>query len=200
MKKTTRSFLAASAVSALLMVTSCKKDHDTPQPVSPDVKTKIDLDASAQTAYFNLTTGQEVAITDSATTKWDVAFDGVNENIYMTANPRGGSAQVVAAAFEELSEAPANGYLPGDAAFADFTTWANYTGATTAPLHAVLPKAGTTIVIKTPAGDYAKIQILGFYQGNPDTSTPQFADFTTRPAYGYYSIKYAIQTDGSRTF
>jgi hypothetical protein len=200
MEKRTLSHLAITSALMLMAVTGCKKDHDDPKPVSPQTTTKTDLDASIHTAYFNLTSGQEVAVADSATTKWDVAFDGVNENIYMTANPHGGSAQVVSAAFEEVTEAPADGYLPGDAAFTDFTTWANYTGATTEPLHAVLPKAGTTIVIKTPAGNYAKIQMLGFYQGNPDTSTPQFADFATRPAYGFYSIKYAIQTDGSRKF
>ncbi|MBX2923178.1 MAG: HmuY family protein [Chitinophagaceae bacterium] len=200
MKRSLFSFLVPGIAFALVFSTGCKKDHDDPKPVSPDVKTKIDLNASVHTAYFNLTTGEEVAVTDASTNKWDVAFDGVDENIYMTANPLGGGAQIVSAAFEALTEAPADGYLSGDAAFADFTTWANYTGATTQPLHAVLPKAGITIVIKTPAGKYAKIQLLGFYQGNPDTSTPQFADFSTRPAYGYYSIKYTIQTDGSRKF
>ncbi len=182
------------------LITGCTKNTETPQPVSPEVQSKIDLNASTQTCYFNLTTGEVVDPADSATTKWDVAFNGVNQNMYMTSNPMGGSAQVVASSFEEMTEAPASGYQPGDEAFLDYTTWAVYTGSTTQPYHAVLPKAGTTIALKTPDGKYAKIQVLSFYQGNPDTNSPEFIDLATRPPYGYYAIKYAIQQDGSRVF
>lgn len=192
--------LAILAAFSIGIFASCTKNTEAPQPVPADVQSKIDLDASTQTCFFNLTTGEVIAPADSATTKWDVAFNGVNNNMYMKANPLGGSAQVVNGSFEEMKEAPESGYLPGDEAFLDYTTWAVYTGSTTQPYHAVLPKVGTTIALKTPDGKYAKIQVLSFYQGNPDTNSPVFIDLTTRPPYGFYSIKYAIQKDGSRVF
>jgi hypothetical protein len=38
------------------------------------------------------------------------------------------------------------------------------------------------------------------YKGNPNTSTPEFADLATRPAFGHFTFRYATQTNGSRQF
>lgn len=197
--KTTTAILIISIAIVPTLFTGCN-DDDEPVSKPATVTTKTDINASEHMAYLNLTTGEEVPASEASTGKWDIAFDGANENIYITANTQSGSGQVLSTGFDDLTEAPADGYLDGDEAFLDFTKWANYTGETTSPFHAVLAKAGTVIVVKTPDGKYAKVQIIGFYQGNPDTSTPQFADFSTRPAYGYYSIRYAIQTNGTRQF
>ena len=44
----------------------------------------------------------------------------------------------------------------------------------------------------------AKLQIISYYKGNPNTTTADFADLIKRPLSGYYSIRYMIQADGRR--
>ena len=198
-------------IAAALVVTTsaCKKDSDsTPAPL--EAKTVTDINANpadngGYSLYFNLTTGTTVPATDSATTKWDIAFKTTTIKVNSgTSGPATASAQIVAAGFDDLTEAPADGYATdGAAGFAipsgSGSGWYNYTGAATSgPQHAILPIAGKSIVVKTANGKYAKIQIVSYYKGNPNTSTAEFADLTKRPLGGYYTIRYMIQADGSR--
>ncbi|RFZ94636.1 hypothetical protein D0C36_03585 [Mucilaginibacter conchicola] len=200
MKHTTKKSVFVLLIAALSFA-SCSKDKtETVTPETPaTVTVKNDIDASAGIVYYNLTTGTVVDAADAATTKWDVAFTGTNNMPVITANKTSGSAQIVASAFDDVKEAPADGYQAAGTALADFQTWATYT-AMTAPMHAVLAKTDATIVIKTPDGKYAKLQVINFYSGHPDTTTPEFANLQTRPKFGFYSIRYAIQTSGSRKF
>jgi hypothetical protein len=54
-------------------------------------------------------------------------------------------------------------------------------------------------VIKTSDGKYAKLEMKSYYKGNPDTTTPTFADLATRPASRFYTFRFAYQADGSTT-
>jgi hypothetical protein len=197
------------AAAFIVTTSACKKDSDsTPAPL--EAKTVNDInsnpaDNGGYSLYFNLTTGTSVAATDSNTTKWDIAFKTTTIKVNSgTSGPGTAAAQIVSTGFDDLTEAPVDGYtVDGASGFAipsgTGSGWYNYTGAATSgPQHAILPIAGKTIVVKTANGKYAKIQIVSYYKGNPNTSTADFADLTKRPLGGYYSIRYMIQAGGSR--
>jgi hypothetical protein len=194
---------------------SCNKDANEAKPVLPlEAVTVIDLPASPsqntdgsarvvtnQFTLFSLKDNAIVPNDDSASTRWDIGFRGttiiVNGGI---SGPGQTTARVVNGIFDELMQAPADGYatdaqgalaLPGSA-------WYTYTGdAPSGPKFAVIPLPGKILVVKTSAGNYAKIEILGYYAGNPDTSTAAFASQATRPPARYYTFRYVYQPDGS---
>jgi len=197
-------------VAALVVaVSSCKKDDDT-SPAPLEAKTVTDIngntaDNNGYSMYFNLTTGATVPASDSNSTKWDIAFKATTIKVNSgTSGPGTAAAQIVSTGFDDLPEAPADGYKSDDASGFAIPTganngWYTYTGAAASgPQHAILPIAGKTIIVKTANGKYAKIQILSYYKGNPNTTTAEFADLAKRPLGGYYTIRYMIQADGSR--
>ena len=127
---------------------------------------------------------------DSSSTAWDVAFRGTE----VIANggdsgPGEGGVQVVTGAFDEVTEAPADGYLdavPGGSG----NGWYNYDPAT----FTVTPIPGRTLVVRTADGRYAKLRILSYYEGAPDPIDP-FTD-----SERFYTFEYVYQPDGSRSF
>src|SRR5258708_7587880 len=63
-------------------------------------------------AFFSFKTGAIVANTDSASTKWDVGFNGTNLIINSgTSGPGAAGAIIVTGIFNEILTAPDNGYL-----------------------------------------------------------------------------------------
>lgn len=208
MRKQTLLFAAIALMAGtILTTTSCNKKDDA-KPIetttSAEVKTVTSLEAESK-VYFNLTTGEQVTASAITATNWDISFYGKDRVITIAVNSgTEGSgtagAQLLETGFTELTEAPESGYQAGSTATGDYLKWSTYTGGTTAPLHAILPKPGLTFAIKTADGKYSKLQILSLYKGNPNTSTPEFADLTTRPAFGYFTFRYATQTGGGRKF
>ena len=195
-------------VAALVVaVSSCKKDDDA-SAAPLEAKTVNDIngntaDNNGYSMYFNLTTGAAVPASDSNSTKWDIAFKATTIKVNGgTSGPGTATAQIVSSGFDDLIEAPADGYKADAAsgfAITGSNGWYTYTGAATSgPQHAILPIAGKTIVVKTANGKYAKLQIVSYYKGNPNTATTEFANLATRPLSGYYTIRYMIQADGSR--
>jgi hypothetical protein len=190
-------------------ISGCEKDGDSDTSTPLEAKTSADINARAadnggSSVFFNLTTGQTVPVSDSATTKWDLAFKATAIRVNSGASgPGTAGAQILTTGFDDLKEAPASGYKLDTAGLAIPTGsnngWYTYTGeAPSGPKHAVLPIAGRTIVVRTANNKYAKIQIVSYYQGNPNTSSESFIDVLTRPKEGYYTIRYMIQADGSR--
>lgn len=158
-------------------------------------------------SFYDLKTGQfvPVALADSATDKWDIAFNATtiifNSGV---SGPGNASAQIVAGTFNDIYQAPADGYKQD--AVGDFAVptgsdngWYHYTFMDN-PQHAMLPIPGRIIIMRTTDGKYAKLEILSYYKGNPDTSTPQFADLGTRPAERFYTINYVVQMNGTKQF
>lgn len=199
----TVAFLASATV-----FTSCKKEN-TPEPgtgnvaVSAEVKTVTSLQADTK-VYFNLSTGESVPEASITATNWDISFLGQGRTITIAVNSGSegsgnAGAQLVETGFEDLKQVPESGYLSGADATGDFLKWCIYTNANE-PKHAVLPKPGMTIAIKTADGKYSKIQIVSLYKGNPNTTSAEFSDLATRPAFGHFTFRYATQTNGSRTF
>lgn len=138
---------------------------------------------------------QNRVVTDSSSTEWDIAFKSTTILINGGASgPGNGGAQVLEALFEEVTEAPMEGYSTDSPdAFAIPTGsgegWYNYNPAT----NLVSPIPGRVLVIRNADGSFAKLRILSYYQGAPETPT---ADTPSR----YITFEYAYQTDGSRRF
>jgi len=145
--------------------------------------------------FFSLREDNEIAAADSATTAWDIALQGTNILINGgTSGPGSGAAQVVNGIFEEIKEAPADGWsvdgsegpaiAPGSG-----NGWYNYN-----PTEMVItPIPGRVILVRTADGLYAKISIISYYEGAPDAPT---SESTAR----YYTFDFVLQQDGSRSF
>lgn len=142
--------------------------------------------------FYSLETKAEVPYTDSATTKWDVAFRGTTVLVNGgTSGPGQGQAQVMTGTtYEAQATAPTTGYVSDGTAKAIPTGsgngWYNYDPTS----HVISPIAGRVILLKTATGKYAKLQITNYYQGAPANPTG------TEPS-GYYSFRASVQLDGS---
>ena len=143
--------------------------------------------------YFDFSTGGTVA----QTADWDIAFKGtkiiVNGGVNGTGNV---SATVVLSTFDDLTEAPSADKFTQDTELATAIPsgsgngWYEYNPAN----HLISPIPGRVIVVKTSEGNYAKMEILGYYKdapANPDPNTDQADTFT---------FNYAYQADGSTKF
>jgi hypothetical protein len=185
--------------STALLVTSCTKDNETPEPAAADltVNTVADLDGSKGAVYYSLSTNKQVTGDDITAGKWDLKFS--TTSIFVNGGTSGTGktqAQVVNNTFADLTTAPADGYKTDATGVNAITGWYKYTNETV-PQHAILAIPGKIIVIKTSDGKYAKLEMISYYKGNPDTTTPIFADLATRPASSYYTFRFAYQANGS---
>ncbi len=128
-----------------------------------EVKTITNIDASSETAYFNLETGKQVP---SATNEWDIAF---NRTTVLTngGSSGGGSAQATLlkeTSFEDVTKQPAIGFKTDTESEKAIPTgsgsgWYEYDMAD----HSINPIPGRVLVIKTTAGKYVKLEILSYY-------------------------------------
>lgn len=187
--------------SSALVITSCSKNNDdpAPAPVTLTTNTVTDLDGSKGSVYYSLSTNSVVTGADTASTKWDIKFSSTSILVNGGTSGSGtAQAQVVSSTFADLVTAPAASYKTDAKGAAAITGWYTYT-AETAPQHAILATPGKILVVKTSAGNYAKIEMKSYYKGNPDSTTPAFADLATRPASRYYTFKFAYQANGSTT-
>lgn len=205
--------LNALLLTAALGFTACDKEND-PQPqVLLETQTATDIPADPtgergappNFTFFDLETGQVLSKADSNSTKWDLAFAGttviVNSGV---SGPGKGSATLVDGIFDDISTAPVEGYAKDTQEGYAIPTgsgngWYTYTGQST-PSYAILPIPGKVVVLTTGDGNFAKVEILSYYKGNPDTSTPEFADRSTRAEARHYTFRYMVQTNGSKQF
>ena len=195
-----------SLLSGLLLLSACVDGTDGPAPVTNSVIEDIaanyntiienmelvtDIndypDQEGKYTFYDLDQG--VTIADSSSDVWDIAFSGTTLLANMA---HGGGIQVIQTAYSEVENAPESGFEATNA------SWYIYTGeAPNLPKHAVLPNSNATVIIKTPTGNYAKMEIISYYEGNPDVTTVVFANFMTRPADGYFSFNYVLQESES---
>ncbi|GMQ81053.1 MAG: HmuY family protein [Rhodothermia bacterium] len=145
--------------------------------------------------FFSLGESEVVSSADSATTRWDIAFQGTNILINGgTSGPGLGAAQVLDGIFEEILEAPITDWsvdgeigpaiLPGSG-----NGWYNYNPVA----QVITPIPGRILLIKTAGAKYAKIRIVSYYQGAPETPT---AESTAR----YLTFDFVLQPNGGRSF
>ncbi|WP_342088367.1 HmuY family protein [Dyadobacter sp. OTU695] len=153
----------------------------------PEIRVIKDLNANTKTyVYFSLATGKEVPAADAKTKNWDIAFSkttiATNSG---TSGPGEGGAIVLEKPFDQVSEAPKEGYkTDGDAGFAipggSGNSWYKYDMS----VHAILPIPGRTLLVKTADGKIAKVEIISYYKGAPE-------DVPTEES-SYYTFRYTI--------
>ncbi|WP_353721847.1 HmuY family protein [Dyadobacter sp. 676] len=180
--------IVASAMVAIPWITGIQ--HACAQVSSP-AKTEItvikDLNANTKSyIYFSLVAGKEVPASDAKTKNWDIAFSkttiATNSG---TSGPGEGGAIVVEKPFDQINEAPKDGYkADSDAGFAipggSGNSWYRYDMS----VHAILPIPRRTLLVKTADGQIAKIEIISYYKGAPE-------DVPTEES-SYYTFRYTI--------
>lgn len=193
------------AIISLLLFNSCSDNGSGPEEPESEIEaeTVLDLHApdtrsnpNARFVLFSLRTGQTVDIADSASTNWDIGFRGTSVIVNSgTSGPGSAGAVVLDTAFEEVTIAPETGYSSDTADTNAISGWYNYTGQAGTPQHAII-SLDKTIILRTADGNhYGKLEIMSYYEGNPDTSTESFANLGTRPDGGYFTFRYAVQLE-----
>ena len=191
---------------------SCKDDDPTPATVVATTYTDLSADPGTGVSpttgqptgitnkytLFNFATGKIVANTDSATTKWDVGFRRTTIIVNGgTSGPGNAGAIVKTTLFDDIKEAPADGYAvdtkTATPPFAIPTGSGNGWYTYDAAANVIKPTAGKIIIFRTADKHYAKVEILSFYKGNK--STPTSTDIS-----GYYSFRYVYQPNDSKNF
>lgn len=189
-------YFSAAFLAAAIGLSSCGDDavvEPTPAPTQISTTAKNIPGDTANTGhytFYRLSDSSIVALADSATTKWDIAFRGTSIILNSGSSGPGAAAgqMLTGIDFDTLSLAPETGYnVDAAGAPAVGKTWYSYDPAT----HIISIVPGKVIVLKTADGKYAKLQLLGYYKDAP--ASPKAED----PAR-YFTFKYVIQKDGSR--
>lgn len=146
--------------------------------------------------YFSLEGNRLV---ESQGGDWDIGFKGitiiVNSGISGSGSARG---TVVSGVFDEMDAVPATANLISDGPdgmaipTGSGNGWYNYNFTS----HVVSPIPGRVLLFKTNAGNYAKVEILSYYQNNPPLA--DVSGFSTPSAY--YTFRYILQPNGSKEF
>ena len=198
-----KSFIYVFIVAAFFLTVACSDNEtnnptdDTPQSVMVS-ELNCDTTGGKIWTFYSLRENKEIDQADSATSKWDIAFD--KTNIICNSGVRGpgnGAIQLLKGVnFADLVEAPESGYFTEDELTplaiekSNPEKWYNYSGP---PNHVITPKPGFIIVLKTADGKYAKIRIISYYKGAP--AVPDLNSIAR-----YYTFEFVYQSDGSRNF
>jgi HmuY protein len=218
--------LILSAALVVFVMSACKKEKTPTQPADPgafkvEVSGKIvtvkNLPAdtivsvtsqgqpigAGHYSFFSLETNQWISNSDSATTKWDLAFAGSTIRVNnATSGPGVGGAFVQIANFADVTTVSADSSFRIDNHPVSYAItkgsgkgWYNYDGVNVL----LTPIAGRTLVIRTASGKYAKVEILNFYKGGVTLSTTASdADKTYKQRY--FTFRYTFQSNGIKNF
>lgn len=153
--------------------------------------------------FYSLEKNAIVPNTDSASTKWDIAF--VSTKILINGGTSGtgmGGAFVYTGLFDDLKTIPTDSVFKIDNAPASYAVpygsgkgWYTYDQATSL----VTPLAGRVLVIKTASGKYAKLEIINYYKGGV-TLPVTASDADKLSKQRYYTFRYIYQPNGTKTF
>jgi len=201
-------------------IVACSKSDTTVGPVVTPVTTLTVKDIPADTAtglsaqgapiyknvytFYSLEKNELVPNTDSASTKWDIAF--LSTRIITNGGTSGkglGGAFVYTGLFDDLKTIPADSVFKTDDALtssyaipaASGKGWYTYD-----PLNKlVTPIAGRVLVIRTASGKYAKVEITSYYKGGV-TLPASASDADKLNKQRYYNFRFAYQPNGTKTF
>ncbi len=147
--------------------------------------------------FFSLRDSAIVPNSDSATTRWDIAFRATT--LIINGGPirfgQGGAIVLTGTDFNALETVPETGWGVDSSATSlaipvgSGRAWYNYNQAT----NVISPIPGVVLAIRTADGRYAKLQILSYYLNAP--ANPN--GFVDRARV--YSFRYVVQPNGSRT-
>ena len=205
-----KSLLSCITIAGFTLLMSCSKSD--PVPVTLTANTVANLAADPPSGGYNPINGQPIGVTkkytlfsfksgmavanvDSASSKWDIGFNGTNIIVNSgTSGPGTASAQVVNGIFTDITLAPDDGYKQDNKVTPFYAItrgsgngWYNYNQAS----NLISPIAGRILVIKTADQKYAKMEILSYYQNSPVSPSSTDKD-------RYYTFRYVYQSDGSK--
>jgi hypothetical protein len=214
MKKTIQSIVLMGIISTSII--ACSKSDSTKVLTVTAVSVKdIPADTvvglSAQGApitngkytFYSLEKNAIVPNSDSATTKWDIAF--MATRIITNGGTSGmgqGGAFVFTGLFDDLKTISTDSVFKTDNAPTSYAItagsgkgWYTYDGLN----NLITPLAGRVLVIRTASGKYAKLEITSYYKGG--TTLPASAsDLEKLTKQRYYSFRFAYQPNGTKTF
>jgi len=188
-------FVACESGSDSTTVVEAQMISDIPANINPIISTSRgsiqdvvgDTASDGSYTYYDLESG--TAIESSSSADWDIAFGGTE---ILANSENDGGITKVSGEYSSIETAVETGFSASN------SDWYTYTGeAPNGPKHAILPNEDETLIVKTSEGKYAKVKIISYYEGNPDTDSPEFANFQTRPAGKYFTFDYALQTNGT---
>ena len=190
-------------LSLLMVVTSCKKDEETPpETTSIDVTLNRKTNYGNDWIYYSLKDNKEVDSTNhSSTLTWDIAFNryNVRTNSGLSGSGQGGAYDANLVDFNSVIMAQESGYIVDDTIqiVSEFTgQGVNYMTSTGNDIFkdCIIRENSNQgpsytpnnhiYVIKTADGKYAKIWIKNYYNAEG--------------ASGFISFKYFYQSNGSR--
>ena len=153
--------------------------------------------------FYSLEKNAIVANTDSATTKWDLAFNGTKILTNSgNSGPGQGGAFVQVGLFDELKTISADSVFKTDNAPASYAiTYGSGKGwYTYDPIkNLITPLAGRVLVIKTASGKYAKVEIISYYKGGA-TLAATAPDAEKISKQRYYTFRFIYQPNGTKNF
>ncbi|MFM8711335.1 MAG: HmuY family protein [Sphingomonadales bacterium] len=158
---------------------------------------------SGRYSFFSLEKGQWVPNTDSASTRWDLAFAGTTIRVNnQTSGPGLGGAFVQVGTFESLvtistdsvfriDNHPVSYAIPRGSGRA----WYTYDG----PTNLLTTRPGRVLVIRTATGKFAKVEILNYYRGGitPSATAPDSIKIKDQR---FLHFRYTFQANGSGQF
>ena len=153
--------------------------------------------------FYSLEKNTIIANSDSATTKWDLAFNGTK--ILTNSGNSGsglGGAFIQIGLFEELKTISSDSVFKTDngpssyaVTFGSGRGWYTYD-----PIkNLVTPLAGRVLVIRTASGKYAKVEIIAYYKGGA-TLAATAPDAEKISKQRYYTFRYIFQPNGTNNF
>ena len=214
MKKTVQSI--ALLVIILTSIIACtKSDSPTVLPITAitvrDIPADTVVGLSAQGApitkgvytFYSLEKNAIVPNTDSASTKWDIAFMATRIIINGGTSGTGqGGAFVYTGLFDDLKTIPTDSVFKTDNAPTSYAItagsgkgWYTYDGLN----NLITPLDGRVLVIRTASGKYVKMEITSYYKGGA-TLPASASDMEKLTKQRYYSFRFAYQPNGTKTF
>jgi hypothetical protein len=152
--------------------------------------------------FYSLEKNAIVPNTDSASTKWDVAFLATKILINGGTSGTGlGGAFVYTGLYDSLKTISADSVFKTDnAPVYAITTGSGKGWYTYDPINNIItPLAGRVLVIRTASGKYAKIEITCYYKGGTTLATTA-SDADKASKQRYYTFRYSYQSNGTKTF
>jgi len=215
MRQILKPFLLLFTLSSILI--SCTKDETTIElPVTAITVSNLPADtvlginaitgmhySAGKYTFYSLERNEVVLNTDSASTKWDLAF--ASTKILTNGGTSGtglGGAFIYTGLFDDVKTISNDSVFKTDNAPASYAItygsgkgWYVYDQLTSL----ITPLAGRVIVIRTASGKYAKLEVINYYKGGV-TLPITASDSDKLSKQRYYTFRYTYQPNGSKSF
>jgi hypothetical protein len=184
-------------VLGMFLFTACESD-DPAGPSTDGVDNELTIDASSRSewVYFSFSKGETVTVENpSASTAWDLKLMRyhLGTNSGTSGSGQGGAIDMGNVAFDDITQAPANGYAVDDS-----VAYESHGGTTTYSVNPVLETwaameggmpptfvpSNHPFCVKTADGKYAKVWLKSYYDAEGNS--------------GHITIQYYYQPDGSK--